>query len=282
MPRQAVARLAVWAVVTPAGLAAKTSAGLAPAAGFVPASASAAHAPGPATPSTRRPRACWNEISALRVPPLKFPSTLSGSKPRSARQIFRRNFEDQFVVDLQQHFATAVFRHLRRRWMLSMASFIRSAALPWMTVLIAVRSGKVRCRAAGSPGCVVGNVAHALDRAATAEDRRHVALLAALDQHFAQKLLDARIAVEVGVDELRRLFLFDVEHLRQPERTLAVDHAKIDRLGHAPHAPRSPPPAARRTPGWPRGRECLHRAQRPPHSVSSPEKWASTRSSICE
>ena len=29
--------------------------------------------------------------------------------------------------------------------------------------------------------------------------------------------------------------LLDVEHLRQAERALAVDHAEVDRLGHAPH-----------------------------------------------
>ena len=65
--------------------------------------------------------------------------------------------------------------------MASMASLIMSAAEPWMTLLTAVRSGRVERAAAGVVGeereLVDG--ADALDRAAAAEDRGDVALAAA-------------------------------------------------------------------------------------------------------
>ena len=50
--------------------------------------------------------------------------------------------------------------------MFSMANFIKSAALPWMTVLIAVRSGSVRCRDDGITRFGNRDIAHAFDLAA--------------------------------------------------------------------------------------------------------------------
>ena len=90
---------------------------------------------------------------------------------------------------------------------------------------------------------------NAADGAAPAEDGTNIAACAGiLPVSRARNSSTPRIAIEIGVDECRRFVLVDVQLLRQAERALPVNHAKIHRLGAAPHLRGHLRPAARRTP----------------------------------
>ena len=114
-----------------------------------------------------------------------------------------------------------------------MASLIMSAAEPWITVLTAVRSGKVSGRRLGRS---VSSVSWSIGRtpwiaAAAAEDRGDVAFAAAVVERVDHEFGDAAVGVEVAVDERGRFFLRDAEALGQAEGALAVDHAEVDGFG---------------------------------------------------
>ena len=119
--------------------------------------------------------------------------------------------------------------------MASIASLIMSAAEPWMTLLTAVRSGRVSGRRLGRSvqerKLVDG--ADALDRAAAAEDRGDVAFAAAFVERFDHEFGDAAVGGEVAVDERGGFFLRDAEAFGEAEGALAVDDAEVDGLGAA-------------------------------------------------
>src|SRR5262245_58304143 len=75
--------------------------------------------------------------------------------------------------------------------------------------------------------------ANPLDEAAPSEDGRNITIPAGVVQNLFLEGRYPRIAGEVGPDKLLRLLLLDAQPLGQAERTQAVNHAEVDRLGVA-------------------------------------------------
>ena len=104
------------------------------------------------------------------------------------------------------------------------ARLIRSAAEPWMTVLIAVRSARFRDSA--------GRRLDPTDRPAPAQDRFHAARpLAPISRIRGDEPIDAGVFLEVRLDERGRLGLRNAQAARQAVGGEPVDHAEIDGLG---------------------------------------------------
>src|SRR5205807_3137534 len=57
--------------------------------------------------------------------------------------------------------------------------------------------------------------------------------LAGFGENVVQVFLHAAIPREIGIDELRRFFLFDAQLLRETERGKSVNNSKVDGLGGA-------------------------------------------------
>ena len=122
------------------------------------------------------------------------PDISSATSLRQRVQFVWRNFEHQFVVDLQQHLAPPASRGATGDGSWIIASLIRSAAEPWMTVLIAVRSGRFRWR--DVPRRMP------LNRTSPAEDGTNITRSSGtLPVYWVRNSLHARIALEIGVDE---------------------------------------------------------------------------------
>ena len=108
-----------------------------------------------------------------------------------------------------------------------MARLIRSAAEPWMTVLIAVRSARLRDAA--------GRRLDAVDRPAAAQDRLDApAGLGGLEGP-GDEPVDPGVFLKIGLDERGRLGLSDAQAAREPVGGKPVDDAEIDRLGDPAH-----------------------------------------------
>ncbi len=104
---------------------------------------------------------------------------------------------------------------------------------------------RVHGRALGQVPRTAGVGPHSFDRAAAAEDRRHVALLAALGQRLDQEPLDARVGFEITIDEFRGRRAIDAQLPRKTDLALPVDRAEIHHFRLAAHVPGHLLPRAR-------------------------------------
>ena len=133
-------------------------------------------------------------------------STLSGTFRSSAVVIASRTsvgqrgdlrvggLEDQLVVDLEEHPGLRALARGCGRSTASMARLIRSAAEPWITVLTAVRSARLRIAA--------GRVLDPVDRPAAAEDRLDPpASPAPISSVRVMNASTPAYSLEIGVDE---------------------------------------------------------------------------------
>ena len=149
-----------------------------------------------------------------------------------------------------------------------------SAAVPWIGMLTATRSAAERIW----PFLLVSS--------GTGRRRPNIVSHDAGAPRVLERLVDEpahpREAGEVGVDELLRRLLRHADVLGQRERRLAVEQRVVDDLRPPPQlvrgrAPLSAPNTFSAVWSWmssPRAKAAM--------SVSSPDRCASTRSSICE
>ena len=142
--------------------------------------------------------------------------TSAASASRRASLVLRR-LEEQLVVHLEQHAAPEAAPSRAPRAMRTMAILMRSAAVPWMGALVAMRS-----REAAQVGVAAPQLRG--DSAAPAEQRRDVAALAAL-RHGARRGSACTFGCRAKNWSRNSCACFggDVEPARQPEGGDAVD-----------------------------------------------------------
>src|SRR5271165_973670 len=134
------------------------------------------------------------------------------------------DFEDQFVVDLEQH----------ARLQVALAQVGVDADHGQLDeVGCGALQRSVNGGALGEAAQVPVLAEHVGERTDASEERGDLKLAARLLEGAVDELAHACVLFEVGVDEALGLFLVDADLLREPEGRESVDDAEVDGLGAA-------------------------------------------------